>query len=364
LTNPAERPHLTVLVRARSFTLALLTTACAAAPIPRSTPVPAPPLAPALTPTLAPASPPAPAPTPLAELMTRAGETFSAALKSHDKTKLVSLYTPDACIKLQGHPDLCTPALASAFDTLWLAFPDARSAWGRTWHKGDVSIAESAWTGTNEGPGPGASKKPTLKVAGAAVVTLTWFSSEGRIREQHVYADEGSVLMQLGIDASGRPFDGLPTSRERHDAAGAPAEENNAARVKEGFAEDAASFTDDAELVDFAHAGSLPAKRGAPRWIALRTYGVAKPKLVYTHVFGIESAVITEYEVNALGKRNEPVTLHGVEVLELADGKIRRGMRYRNSMELTPALALPIPVPSLGGAPASTTSVALRSAGS
>jgi hypothetical protein len=344
-------------------TLAFLASACAATPAATLAPALPPTPAPTPAPTLALA--PAPRLAPLSELIARTSETFSTAFKTRDKAKLAFLYAPDACIKIPGRTDVCTTAIDPSFEAIWVTFPDARSAWGRTWQKGDVSIVESAWTGTNEGPGPGASKKPTLKVAGAAAITLTWFTSEGRIREQHIYCDEASVMMQLGIEASGRPFDGLPTLRERHEPTGAASEEANVARVKDGLAEEAASFMDEAELLDFAHAGSLPAKKGAPRWIAMRTVGVIKPKLAYVHLFGIEDAVISEYEVTGAGRRSEPATLHGVEVLELQDGKVKRAVRYRDSLELTPVLALPLPVPSLGGiAPGAFVALHSKAAGS
>jgi hypothetical protein len=342
--------------------LALVASACAAAPspalAPTPTPTPTPTPVPTLTPTLTPAR--APAPVSLSLAIQRTSEAFSAALKAHDPAQLGSLYAPDACLKMPGRPDLCTSAIDPSLESIWVAFPDERSAWSRTWRKGDVAIVESAWTGTNEGPGPGASKKPTHKVAGAATVTLTWFTPEGRIHEQHVYGDEASVLMQLGIEASGHPFDGLPTSRERHEATFAASEEDNVARIKGGLVEQASAFANDAELVDFAHAGSLPTKKGAPRWIAMRTAALVKPKVTYAHLFGIEEAVIAEYEVAGGGRRGEPATLHGVEVLELADGKVKRAVRYRDSLELAPVLALPLPVPSLGGM-ASGAPVAVRS---
>jgi hypothetical protein len=221
-------------------------------------------------------------------------------------------------------------------------FPDARTAWSRSYVKGDVLVVESAWTGTDEGGAP--KRRPTHKIVGASVVTLSWLLPDGRVREQHVYSDEGSIAMQLGVELSGRPFDGLPTTRERFDSSGSPLEGANAERVQSGVLTQASSFADDAELVDFSVPGSLPAKKGASRWIGLRTGSLSHVTVAWTHVFGVGDAVVSEYE--ATGKTGG--TLHGVEVLEIAGDKVRRAVRYRDSRERDPVPFLPSPVPSLG----------------
>jgi ketosteroid isomerase-like protein len=353
LTNPVSRVHLSVVLgtldaRAWLFVFGVFGTACQP---PVAAPPPATPLVPArveVTPSTqapSPAPPPPPKVVSFAELARKTAETYAGAWKTRDAKTLVASYADEACIQVPGRPDVCgAAAIAGANEALWAEFPDVRTAWSRAWLQGDVLIVESAWTGTNDGAAPG--KKPTHKIVGVATVTLSWLLPDGRIRQQRVYADEGSIAMQLGTGATGRPFGGLPTTRERHDATGSATEESNVAAIQNGLATKAASFADDAELVDYSHVGSLPEKKGAGRWIALRTGPLGAPRVTLTHVFGVGDAVICEYEV-AGSKEGRPGTVHGVEVLEIKDGKVARALRYRDSLELAPMLALPPPVPSV-----------------
>jgi ketosteroid isomerase-like protein len=290
------------------------------------------------------ALPPAPASVPFAEFVRKAQETYALAFKNRDAKKIAALYADDACIKAPGRSDVCGRAsIAEASEALWAMFPDARTAWSRALLKGDLLVVESAWTGTNDGAAAG--RKPTHKIVGAAVLALSWLLPDGRIREQHVYSDEGSIAMQLGTGATGRPFDGLPTTRERVEAKGGAAEDANAASLRDS-ATSVASFSDSAELVDFAHPGSLPEKKGAAKWIGLRPGSLSTP-LVWTHVFGMADAVVGEYE--ATGKSNgKLVPLHGVEVFEIKDAKVSRAVRYRDSLESSPLPWLPLPAFSLG----------------
>jgi ketosteroid isomerase-like protein len=333
----------------RFLALALFGMGCQAplaAAVPRSPEAPSPAPAPAPLP-VAPGVPSV-APPSLSQLIPRTAEVWALSFKARDRDKLASLYTDDACIKVPGRPDACgKSAILEGANALWAMFPDARTAWSRTWFSGDVLIAESAWTGTNDLEASG--RKPTHKIVGAPVVTLSWFSPDGRIREQHVYSDEGSIAMQLGSAAgvTGRAFDGLPTARERHEASGASEESSNAALVRDGFAASAASFADDAELIDFSQTTSLPSKKGAPRWIAMRTGALANSRVAMTHVFGFADAVVYEYEATGAKKRGETLTIHGVEILEIQDGKVKRAVRYRDSLEPSPLPFLPPPVSSV-----------------
>jgi ketosteroid isomerase-like protein len=278
-------------------------------------------------------------------LVHKAGQDYAQAWKARDANGLAALYAEDACIKAPGRPDACGRSkIAEASEALWAMFPDARTAWGRAWLKGDALIVESAWTGTNDGDISG--RKPTHKIVGASTLTWSWFLPDGKIREQHVYCDEASIAMQLGTGVLGRAFGGLPTTRERHDAEEAASEEANVLAVKDGLATKASAFTDDSELVDFSHPGSLPEKKGASRWIGLRSGPLVSSRVVLSHVVGIGETVISEYEAEGRSQ-GRSLTVHGVEVLDLEGSKVRRAVRYRDSLESAPLPFLPLPVPSV-----------------
>jgi ketosteroid isomerase-like protein len=213
----------------------------------------------------------------------------------------------------------------------------------------DVLGVESAWTGTNDGTVDPVIKRPTHRTAGAAVMTLSWLTPDGRIREQHVYGDQGIVASELG--GTGRPFDGLPTTRERHEAKRTPVEESNVELVRGAFASPPTlAFSDDAELTDFTRASFLPRKTTGGRWIGARTSGLSNAHVVVTHLWGVEDSVLCEYEATGTPKDAKPqasATVHGVEVLRIEEGRVTRAVRYEDSLELSPPPGLPPPLPSM-----------------
>jgi hypothetical protein len=303
------------------------------------------PPAPVATP---PASPPSP-PT-WAEIVRRASQAWTVAYKARDQEKLAAVYTEDACIKVPGYLDACgRSGIEHAAQAVWATFPDARTAWSRAWLVDDVLGVESAWTGTNDGTVDPVIKRPTHRTAGAAVITLSWLTPDGRIREQHVYGDQGIVASELG--GTGRPFDGLPTTRERHEAKRTPVEESNVELVRGAFTSPPTlAFSDDVELENLTRANSLPRKTTGTRWIGLRTSGLSNARVVVTHLWGVEDSVLCEYEATGTPKDPKPqalATVHGVEVFRIEEGRVTRAVRYEDSLELSPPPGLPPPLPSM-----------------
>jgi ketosteroid isomerase-like protein len=264
----------------------------------------------------------------LAEMQARARDAWLAAFKGRDADRLASVYAEDACITSPGRPRVCgRAAIAEAARAAWAKVPEVRTAWGRTWRSGDVVAVESAWS---------------ADAKGTASLALCWFTPEGLIREQHVYADEGSIsTLPPGTGGKSRPFDGLPTTRESHESNGASEERVDVELVRATFA--APALADDAELVDFAQPGSLVGKKHAARWAGARAGGLADPRAVVTGAWGVEGYVLCEYETQGTrrGTRGETATLHGAEVLLLEGGKVKRGWRYEDSLELAPAPGMP-----------------------
>jgi hypothetical protein len=296
-----------------------------------------------------------------AELEAATMQTLDAAWKAHDAEKLGLAYAADARVTFPGFPDAKgRQAVAEAARSFWAEFPDAKHAWSRAWRTPGVAIVESAWTGTNTGPIEGA--KPTFRTAGGIALTLTWFARDGLVREQHIYADTGSVAMQLGLShAKGRPFEGLPTSREEHSATGTVVEQANVELVKGGVLHaiegDWRGFlawtAEDAEYVDFTQPGSWKGRAAAEKWFhALRTIPSGSVE-VALNTWGVEDYVIREYATELFefdddvgGKRRTrpsraaeskgPHRSSGVEVLQIQDGKLVRVWGYANLMEIAP----------------------------
>jgi hypothetical protein len=164
-------------------------------------------------------------------------------------------------------------------------------------------------------------------------LAFSWFTPDGLIREEHVYADGRSLSVQPAASpARGRPFDGLPTTREVHEATGAADEQANVALLRASFS--APVLVDDAELVDFTKPGSLVGKKYAARWTAGRAGGT-KDGATIKRSWGIGGYVLCEYETT--GER--PAS--GAEVFEIEGAKVKRGWRYEEGLDKAPASGLP-----------------------
>ncbi len=266
---------------------------------------------------------------PALDLARLAGEAWLAAFKARDADKLASVYTEDACVTTPGRAPVCgRTAIAEAARAVWSKLPAVKTAWGRTWRSGDFVAVESAWS---------------TEAKGAVALALSALTPEGLIREERVYEDERAVTSQ----PKGRPFEGLPTSRETHEATGATSEQTGTDLLRANFS--APTFADDTELVDFTETGSFTGKKYGGRWTGARAKGLAGAHVTVTRSWGVEGYFLCEYETTGTrrdGPRGEALTIHGAEVLQIEDGKVTRAWRYTDSLELTPASNL-LPVFSL-----------------
>jgi len=274
-------------------------------------------------------TPPAPERPPLAELARRAGDLWMAAFKARDVDRVAAIYTEDACVTSPGRPRVCgRGAIAEAARAAWAKLPEARTAWGRTWLRGDLLAVESAWS---------------AEARGAVSLTLCWFSPEGLIREERVYADGRELAAPPAAAATkGRRFDGLPTTREAYESPAAVDEQASTELLRTRFFEPV--LADDAELIDFTQPGSFVGKKFAARWTGARSLGLTGARVALTRSWAVESYFFCEYEATGGvpgGKRGETVTLHGVEVLQIDGDRVKRGWRYEDSLERSGASGSP-----------------------
>jgi ketosteroid isomerase-like protein len=268
---------------------------------------------------------------------------LESAWSARDADKLAAAYAPDARVAFPGFPDASgRGAIEETARSFWAAFPDAKYAWSRTWHAAGIVVVESAWSGTNTGAIFGA--KPTRKTAGGVALTLTGFAPAGVVREQHIYADLGSLAMQVGLPyTKGRPFDGLPTSREEYVADGTLLEEANVEIVRAGLEcvarRDLKGFVAwmaaDAEYVDFTRPGSFAGKSGIEKWF--RSWTSFSPDLAQTTtgLWGVQDFVIREYATQ--GSQNGARVLpgaRGAQIFQIREGKLQRAWGYANALEI------------------------------
>ena len=305
--------------------------------------------------------PAAEAPKPsMTDMQASAMKTMMDGMNAHDADKATSVYTDDAVVMMAGMPNAQgKDALKDRMKALWVGFPDMKMAVGRTWQKNDVLVWEYGWTGTQTGEFMG--MKPTKKPVGVMAVSVHWFTPEGKIKETHRYVDMGSLGMQLGMPkAKGRAMVGLPTTTETHVAKGTGDEDKNVDAIKASSAavekKDAKAFldsmTDDSTYDANVMPKPMQGKKSAEAWFKSFTHAFPDLKSTSTNMWGVEDYVINEYVMTGTQKgalsgpagtipaTGKPVTLHGVEIFQLKDGKMVHGWGYENGAEFAMQLGL------------------------
>jgi steroid delta-isomerase-like uncharacterized protein len=335
----------------------------AAAPPPQPPPAPAPapvadmPPAPAAT-ADAPATPP-PSQT------DKDGATMQAwkkAMDAHDYDALAATYTPDAVFKFAGMPDKTRDEMIAHEKENAASFPDAKGAARRVFMKNDVAVVEWTMTGTNTGPGPHGAKS-TGKAVGVNGATIFWFNADGLIKEQHEYIDVPTMIGQLGMGPKAmkvRAPASLPDGQpEVHVSKGTPDEDKNAAvaaAIQKSFeTHDSKSFADgsadDIAWNDLSAPAPVNGKKAMVKYFDMVTKAIPDLKMNCT-TWAVDDFVIEECAMSGTNKgpftapgmkvpaTNKPITLHGVDIIQMKDGKAVSGTSYGNGMEMAEQLGL------------------------
>ncbi len=343
-----------------------------------------PPAAPSAAP--APAAPPpaasaeappaAPPKVALVDLEKKAVEEWYAAFNAHDAKKLGSLYASDAVSTRPGPGGWSEPlagqdAIAGSFTGLFTGFPDLKSAPVRIFQKHDLVVIEWAAVGTNSGEmmgGPATNKK-----GGIYGCDLLWFDDSGAIKKQETYHDDTTLLRQLGKMPGKAPKLALLPEKDAEwvVATGIADEDTLVDKMKstwpatwskhdvKGYD---AVLDDDSEHVDY----SVPTefKGRAANLKELEMYSKAMPDLSITidkaWGFAVASTVVAEFTATGTLKGNlgplkangKVITIHGLDIDELKDGKLEKAYTYANGMEMLAAAGV-LPRPKAPkGAPA------------
>jgi steroid delta-isomerase-like uncharacterized protein/uncharacterized protein (TIGR02246 family) len=340
---------------------------------------------PAQSATTAPATPPAttaaasaqPKASP-AELAHKTMKAVVEAWNAHDATKVAALYEPQGKLVIAGLPDFAgRDAIAGEAKDTFAGYSDFKVGVTRTFAHGNTVAIEWVITGKNDGPfmGQKASARP-MGVAGASVVT---FDDEGLIKEDHRYFDMPTLQSQLDPKAKAGTFRTAMTmpagAPEEHVAKGTPDETKNADKAKQMYAsfradkiaEMMAFVADDAVMEDFTSPAQVKGNKAiqdamTPIWKAFPDMAATTPV-----AFGADDWVVVETNIKATHKgplgpikaSNKPVNVHGVDILQMKDGKIARYESYSNNAELLVQIGA---MPPMGATPAgATTAVASTS---
>jgi steroid delta-isomerase-like uncharacterized protein len=335
-----------------------------------NTPPPQPPTPPAPV-AVTPPPDPTPAPAATADATPAPSQTdkeratlksFGAAMGAHDTTALGTLFTPDAVIKFAGMPDQALGEFLGHQKDHFASFPDSKGAARRIFVKNDVAIVEWTMTGTNSGPGPMGAKS-TGKAVGINGVDVMWFTPDGLVKEMHEYMDVPTMMGQLGMGPAKmktRAPASLPDGQpEVHVSKNTPDEDKNAAgaqAVQKMFeTHDAKAFadtsTDDIVWDDMAGPAPMNGKKAMLGYFNMVTKAVPDMKMACT-TWAVDDYIVEECAMSGTNKgpfvapdmkipaTNKPVNFHGVDVIQMKDGKATKGYSYGNGIEMAMQLGL------------------------
>ncbi len=334
--------------------LAVLISACGG----ESEAVP-PPQAPPPPPPVVAAPPPAPAPAPapeapkpaLIDLQKQAVAAAMAAFNAHDTKKLTDLYTPDATLTVTGMGEFKgKEAIASEIQKVWDAYPDFKVGLSKVYVKNDVVLDEWVVNGTNKGEFNGA--KATNKPIGFRGATVLWFTPDGLIKQEHRYFDGGTMMAQLGqMKMPARPLAALPSGEpEWHIAKGTPEEDKQVDIIKGMYgalekkteADFIGPLDEKVTWADLTMPKDMTGKAEAKKFFQMMTKAIPDLKQTFDPMFAVDEYVVSEGTMSGthsgplgpLKPTKKPLTMHGIDVVVVKDGKVTAGTSYANSMEV------------------------------
>jgi len=324
----------------------------------------------------APKEEPKPAPT-MAELQKKTSEGIGQAMNAHDAKKMASFYTENAVLRMAGMPDLTgREAIAAMWQRNFDMSSNSKGMASRVFVKGDVVIAEFAWTGTHSGEMGG--MKATEKPIGAQGVDVMWFSPDGLVKEQHTYMDMGTIMSQVGASKhKARPVPTLPTGAPAVVVSmGTPEETKNVesatkmwgAFEKKSEADFLAGSTDDIAWDDMTQPETMKGKAAGKKFFGEMIKAFPDLKATNANVWGVGDFVIAEGSMTGTHKgalmgiqpTKKQINMHGLDVIQFnKDGKVVRGTSYGNGAEMMMQLGL---IPQPGAAKAAPATPAAKPA--
>ncbi|MBX3188691.1 MAG: ester cyclase [Labilithrix sp.] len=331
------------------------------APLPPQ-PEPPAPAPPAPVETAQPA-PPAPKKA-LVELQQEAGRAMGEAFASADANKYAALFTDDAVLKFPGAPDAVgKDAIKRSMESFSKAFSKAKLGESRVFVKGEIVVSDWVMTATHSGDFMGA--KASEKPVGIQGVSISWFSPEGLIKEEHVYYNPATVAFQIGASKEkNRAVATLPGKPDVVIAKGTPEEEANVQlfeKVNKAWeakkdADLLALFSDDASWDDLMMPAPSKGKAEIKKYVTTFFKAFPDGKLTTTNVWGFGDWVVEEgtyagtHKGNLMGMAptNKSFKIHEVTIAKIgADKKIVSAATYGNDMELMAQLeSKPAPKPA------------------
>jgi steroid delta-isomerase-like uncharacterized protein len=203
--------------------------------------------------------------------------------------------------------------------------------------------------------------KSTGKAVGVNGISVFWFTPDGLIKEQHEYFDMPTMMGQLGMGPKGMktraPATLSDAKPEVHVSKNTPDEDKNAASaaaVQKMFeTHDAKAFadtsTDNVTWDDVSAPAPMNGKKEMVKYFDSVTKAIPDMKM-NCQTWAVDDYVIEECAMSGTNKApmpgikaaatNKPLNIHGVDVIQMKDGKAVSGWSYGNGMEMAMQLGL------------------------
>lgn len=304
------------------------------------------------------------------DLQKKSVKGVADAFNAHHAIELSLLYASDATIVEQGLAGVKETKgraeIERFYTGLFKWYPDAKLGVSRVFAVGDVIVEELTWSGTNTGPTP-MGGKATNKRVGQRAVSMQRIGEGGLIEREEVFMDDLTVAAQLGI-----PGVTLTGAKPRAVPEIAPGEPQWVVETDDKALEAAktsgwpglytkhdrkafeAALTDDSVHFDATLSADAKGKKALlaefDQW--LRTFPDLKIDVGAGWGFKDGWAV---YPFTATGTMrgawgpnrptNKLVTVHGIAIDQLKDGKIVHSSTFVNGDEPLGQINPPKPAP-------------------
>jgi ketosteroid isomerase-like protein len=300
-----------------------------------------------------PPEPPPPPPKPSLTDLERATFTIVlAGYNAHDAAKAASGYADDALVRVAGSGDIEGRAAVQANAQEWFdTFSNIKLAPRRVWMFGDMVATEWVMNGNYAGTALGTKGKD--QPVGYVGLSLMWFDDEGRVKEEHRYADFAIAAKQVSGKTPIPAIPEIPAAPQVFSPAADTATNVDVARSVYGAIENKnekdllARLTDDVTLE--GPFGKASGKTDAKKFFATFARAFPDAKLTITNAWGTADGAIVEYvltgtfrgPIAGLSPLNRAIAIHAVDVMKLADGKVSTIATDSNGpAELVPPVAV------------------------
>lgn len=306
-------------------------------------------------------APPPPAKPPIEELAKKTLLANWAAFNGHDANAMSATYTADATFAApgpEGLKDMSKDDTMNMFKGLFAGFSDLKMTATRVFQNKDVAVVEWVGTGTNDGEMMG--EKPTKKKIGFHGATIDWFNDDGLIKREANYIDDPTIAQQLGkMPGKARAVEAAPSGdpqwvvAKNDDGESKMADWTKTASWPATWSKHdkkayEATLNDDSAHYDYGMPNDWVGKKKLLEEYDMFAKAMPDSSVTVDNLWAAGNVAAFQFTFTGTMKgnlgpmkaNNKPLTVHGLEIDEVKDGKITKGYTYSNSMEMLAQLGM------------------------